>query len=163
MHPTHSRKTWLWLLLPVAGVQALGGALTATSVHGWYQTLPKSPLTPPDWVFGPVWTTLYLLLWIASARVWTRLPVGTWHERAWHPAMRCLWLHLGLNLLWSALFFGLQNPALALLDIAALFITIWANILLYRRFDAVAAWLLAPMLGWVLFASWLNLHIVQHL
>ena len=133
------------------GIGALGGIATAQSVGTWYQTLAKPPFNPPDWIFAPVWTTLYVLIAVAGWRVWRRR--GLSGARAEFGAYA---LQLALNLAWSFLFFGQRMIGAALVDIAALLAVIMANVLLFRRIDRPAGWLLVPYAGWVAFACLLN-------
>jgi benzodiazapine receptor len=133
-------------------VSALGGLLTASSVDGWYTTLNKPTFNPPNWVFAPVWTTLYVLMAIAGWRVW----------RSAGPAVRrwplvVFGVQLALNLLWSLLFFGLQQIGLALLDISLLLLAISVNTVLFWRVDRLAGWFFVPYVLWVGFALVLNL------
>ena len=133
------------------GVSALGGLATATSVGTWYQGLQKPPFNPPDWVFAPVWTTLYVLMGTAAWRIWRRR--GVEDNRL---ALTLFAIQLALNLVWSFLFFGLQRIDLALLEIVLLLLAIAATIALFWPIDRWAAWLLAPYLLWVGFATLLN-------
>lgn len=131
-------------------VGAVGGAVTATSVGTWYAGLAKPGFNPPNGVFGPVWTALYVMMAVAAWRVW----------RAGAPVRgRALGLwgaQLALNLAWSCLFFGLRAPGPALAEIAVLWAAIAATMLAFRRLDRFAAWLMAPYLAWVSFAAVLN-------
>jgi benzodiazapine receptor len=132
-------------------VAAAGGAVTATSVHGWYQALAKPPFNPPDWVFAPVWSALYALIALAGWRLWRRrAATGA------SAALRWWGLQLGFNLSWSFVFFGARLPGAALADIVLLFGAIGVTILLASRVDRAAAWLLAPYAVWVAFAALLN-------
>lgn len=135
-------------------VLALGGLATASSVGTWYQTLAKPSFTPPDWVFGPVWTTLYILIAAAGWRVWRKTGFS---DRA---AFSVYSGQLFLNLLWSILFFGLRQPAFAMIDLIALWIAIAATMRLFARRDRAAAFLLTPYILWVSFAGALNAAIV---
>jgi len=140
----------LWLALCL-GVSGVGGAITATSVGGWYQTLAKPPFNPPEWVFAPVWITLYVAMAVAAWLVWRRAEFAD--------ARRPLILfaaQLALNLLWSALFFGLQSPGWALVEIPFLWAAIAATTLAFRPASPLAALLLVPYLLWVSFAVVLN-------
>jgi translocator protein len=133
------------------GVAALGGLATARSVGTWYQTLERPFFAPPDWLFGPVWTVLYAMMAVAAWRVW-RLPATT--ERRW---ALVLWsAQLALNLAWSFLFFGLQAPGLALVDIVLLLGLIAATTMAFLRLDRPAGLLMLPYLAWVAYASILN-------
>ena len=125
------------LIAVCLGVSAAGGAVTANSVGTWYQTLQKPPFNPPDWVFAPVWTTLYVLMAIAAWRVWR--------------------LH-GLTAARQALllFFGLRLIGPALVEIGLLLIAIVATAIAFWRLDRLAGWLLAPYAAWVAFATLLN-------
>jgi translocator protein len=117
----------------------------------WYQTLEKPFFNPPAWLFGPVWTTLYVLIGIAGARIWMRAPKSA--------AMQLWFAQLAANVLWSPGFFGLQNPELGLVVIAAMLVTITGFMIKARPIDRVATWLFIPYLAWVGFASLLNLSI----
>ena len=114
----------------------------------WYAGLRKPPWNPPNWVFGPVWSVLYICMGIAVARVRAR-------ERALLPMV--LWLsQLALNATWSWLFFGLHRLDLAFYEIQVLWIAIALTAISFRRVDGRSAALLVPYLIWVSFASWLN-------
>lgn len=132
-------------LLFVAAVTAIGLLIGWAFLPGaWYAGLVKPAFTPPNWLFGPAWTTLYVLIGIAGARAWTRGGAGLWFAQ------------MGLNFLWSPVFFGLQNPGLGLLVILALLATILAFIAHRWRQDRVAALLFLPYAAWVSFATALN-------
>lgn len=133
-------------------VSAIGGRITATSAGDWYQALIKPPLNPPDWIFAPVWITLYILMAVAAWRVWKHGGTGG--------ALRIYALQLVLNLGWTCLFFGLRQPALALIEILILLAAILWTIAAFRTHDRIAAWLLAPYVLWVAFATYLNAGIV---
>jgi tryptophan-rich sensory protein len=136
-------------------VSALGGAVTATSVGSWYRELAKPEWNPPNWIFGPVWTALYLLMAVAAWRVW-RAREEVAEARS---VLTGYFVQLGLNCLWSVLFFGLRSPGLALIDIALLGgVLIWIQVRL-ARLDRVSAGLWAPYVAWVTFAAALNLEI----
>ena len=137
-------------------VVALNGWATAQGVGDWYPTLVKPGLTPPNGVFPPVWTALFVLMGIAAWRVW-RLPEGPARRRA----LLLFAVQLGLNLLWSILFFTLRSPAAALADIALLWLAILATLVSFWRLDRAAGLLLVPYLLWVTFAGYLNVGIVR--
>jgi len=132
-------------------VGALGGWLTAGSVETWYPTLDAPAGTPPSWVFGPVWTTLYVLVGVAGARAFE----ASW-GKARREAMEAFGLQLGLNLAWSGLFFGLQLPGWALAEILVLLAAIALTMRAFDRIDRRAAALLVPYLLWVIYATYLN-------
>ncbi len=147
-------KDLLGLALFVAGclaVSGIGGAITATSVGTWYQALQKPPFNPPDWVFAPVWTTLYLLMAIAGWRVWRGA-----EPKAGRLALAVFAGQLGLNLAWSWLFFGLRRVDLALAEVVILLLAIIATAGLFWRIDRWAAALLVPYGLWVGYATLLN-------
>jgi translocator protein len=121
----------------------------------WYDALNKPSFNPPNTVFAPVWTILYILIAIAGARVWLAAPSP---ERSL--ALRLWALQLVLNAVWSPLFFGARRPELALVDIVLMLGAIAAFVWRAWRVDRVAAWLMLPYLGWVAFATALNLAIV---
>jgi tryptophan-rich sensory protein len=144
-------------------ISALGGWATAASVGTWYQALAKPAFNPPDWIFAPVWSALYLMIAIAGWRAWRRGagearsgegPGGA--PREVRLALVAYAVQLALNLSWSFVFFGarLIGPALAV--IAALLAAILANAYLFWRIDRVAGALLLPYAAWVSFAALLN-------
>lgn len=139
---------WVVLCLAVGGV---GGAWTSTSVSTWYPTLQKPAWTPPAFVFGPVWTTLYILMGTAAWRIWRR---GGFREAS--VPLSAFLAQLALNLIWSGLFFGLRQPGFAFAEVILLWCAILATLVLFARRDETAAWLLAPYLAWVTFATALN-------
>lgn len=132
-------------------VFAAGGAITATSAGSWYQQLNKPSYNPPDWVFGPVWTALYILMAIAAWRVWR----GERTRLQWK-AIGVFALQLGLNLVWTFLFFGMRRIDLALIEILILLLAIMANAILFYGIDRWAGVLFAPYLLWVAYAVMLN-------
>ncbi len=133
-------------------VGVLAGIATVPAIPTWYAGLAKPAWTPPGWVFGPVWTTLYALMGIAAARVWLR-------HRNTHPGRASLALfavHLGLNAAWSFLFFGLRSPGLGLGEIVVLWATLAVLVAWWWRLERVAAVLLLPYVAWASFAAVLN-------
>lgn len=131
-------------------VGSLGSLATETSRTTWYAALHKPMFNPPDWVFAPVWITLYILMAVAG---WRLCACG---GKARAGLMLLFALQLALNGLWSFLFFGLRNPLLAFVDILALEICLIALIAGARKIDLISAYLLAPYLLWVSFATYLN-------
>ena len=132
-------------------VSGIGAIVTATTVGTWYPTLHKPPFNPPDWVFAPVWTTLYVFIGVAGWRVWRR---ARWEVT--RIALMVFAAQLALNLLWSLVFFGLQQISLALVEIVILLLAIIANTILFWRIDRWAGALFAPYVLWVAFATVLN-------
>lgn len=151
--PTFARQAaWLGGLLAICFLSAgIGGALTATSVGGWYRTLAKPTWNPPDWVFGPVWTTLYALMAIAAWLVWRRDGF-----RAARGPLGWFAVQLGLNVAWSAIFFGLQRPGVAFAEILLLWLAIAATTIAFWQRASFAAWLFVPYWAWTTFAAVLN-------
>lgn len=132
-------------------VQVIAGWWTSSSVSTWYTTLAKPAWKPPGWLFGPVWTLLYIGIAVAGWRVW-RLR-ATRDVRA---ALTWFAIQYALNLAWSGLFFGLRNPMLGLIDIVLLLVSIAITIRLFIRVDRIAGLILVPYCLWVGFASALN-------
>lgn len=130
-----------------------GGSLigVGTAPGAWYASLEKPWFNPPNWMFGPVWTVLYLMIAIAGWRIWMRRRTGG--------AMTAWWVQLGLNFLWSPVFFGLQSPGWAIPIILAMLVSIVTFIRLSWDQDRLAAWLFVPYLAWVSFATLLNVSI----
>jgi translocator protein len=139
---------WVGLCL-VAGL--LGSLATSSKIGTWYAALMKPWGNPPPWVFGPVWTALYVLMGIAAWLVWKNQD-----EIGRRQALTLFAFQLVLNALWSVVFFGMENPGAALINIAVLWALILATTFAFRRVSHLAAWLLAPYLAWVTFASYLN-------
>lgn len=128
------------------------GLVTVSAVREWYVTLVRPSFAPPTWVFGPVWTAIYLIMGIAAFVVWQR-GLGTPLVRR---ALGVFVAQLALNWLWSVLFFGMRAPGVALLDIVLLWALIaWCTILFFRV-RTVAGALMVPYLAWVTFATALN-------
>lgn len=146
---------WLALVLFIVAAfatSAIGGFATASSVSTWYPTLNKPTWNPPAWVFGPVWTLLYVAMSVAAWRVWlvraTAAGAGG--------TLRLWFAQLLLNALWSVLFFGLRSPGAAVVEIIPLWALIVVLQLRLARTDRVAALCWAPYLAWVSFAAFLN-------
>lgn len=147
------KRPWL-LVLAVLLTLAIGSAgsfFTAQSVSTWYVTLAKPVFQPPSWVFGPVWTTLFILMGVALylAQVNGKGAIAK-------TAVRYFGIQLFLNFLWSLLFFGLRSPLLALIDILLLWVAIAACIVTFSRISKPAAYLMVPYILWVSFATVLN-------
>lgn len=139
------------LIVLCLGAGYLGSLATAQSVRDWYPGLIKPPGTPPDSVFGPVWSTLFVLMAVAAWQVWTR----SGFEGA-RLAFGLFGLQLVLNIAWSFLFFGLRQPGAALVEILLLWVAILVTCLEFRSHSLAAALLLLPYLAWVGYATYLN-------
>ncbi|TFG88954.1 MAG: tryptophan-rich sensory protein [Gemmatimonadales bacterium] len=132
----------------------IGSLATVDAIPTWYATLRRPSWNPPNWVFGPVWSLLYLMMAVAAWQVW--------RTAGWQGARLALGLfafQLLLNVGWSVVFFGLHRPGWAFVEIVVLWCAILATLLLFRPISSVAALLLAPYLLWVSFAGALNLAI----
>lgn len=134
-----------FLILVIGGGLAIG---FLTVPGEWYAALAKPPFNPPNWLFAPVWTLLYILIAVAGWHVWQRDRVGG--------PMKLWWVSLLLNFLWSPTFFSAHQVGAALIVILLLLATIVAFIGTAWRRDRLAAWLFAPYAAWVAFASVLN-------
>jgi translocator protein len=151
MKPWH---TWAMFVLFTAICLAAGGlgaVFTNSSVRDWYPTLTKPSWTPPAWLFGPVWTSLYIMMAIAAWIVWQKRGSGDVNG-----ALGLFIFQLALNAAWSPLFFGLRNPLAGLLDIIPLWIAILATLISFWKISPAAGALLAPYWLWVSFATALN-------
>jgi tryptophan-rich sensory protein len=129
-------------------VGAADGTLSATSVNTWYLSLVRPSFTPPNWMFGPVWTLLHVLMGLAAWLVWQR----PGHRRA----LRTWGWQLALNAAWAPAFFGLRQTALGLVVILALLGAICITIAAFVRIRPAAALLLVPYLAWTCYAAFLN-------
>lgn len=145
-----SLKLIIAILLPMV-VGGFSGFLTANSINDWYATLNQPSFNPPNWVFGPVWTTLYLIMGISLFRIW-RLPVSK--ER--NKAIGIFALQMTMNFFWSLIFFKWHSIGLALVEIILMWLMIAAMIHHFRKLDAAAGYMNIPYLLWVSFASVLN-------
>lgn len=144
----------LLLCFVVAGI---GGYVTQISVGNWYVELNKPSFNPPNWVFGPAWTLLYILMGIAAGLVWK---AGLKQAKV-KKALGIYLFQLMLNLSWSVVFFGNQEIFGALMIILGLLFMIIMTIISFLKVNRIAAYLLFPYLFWVLFASLLNFEIWQ--
>jgi tryptophan-rich sensory protein len=136
---------------------ALGSLATILNISGWYTTLVKPGFNPPAWIFGPVWTTLYLMMGAALFLVWRQQDLDSRVK----PALGWFAVQLLLNTLWSFLFFCLHSPLLGLVDIVLLWLAIGITIRQFFPISKPAAWLLIPYWLWVTFATVLNFEIFR--
>lgn len=143
-------------LVKVSLIAVIGGLVTAPAVTDWYSTINKPSFNPPSVVFGPAWTFLFFLMAISAYILWGK----AWDEKQYVKAMFVYNIQLGLNLLWSILFFGLKSPIAAFIEIIFLWGAILYTIILFKRISKESAILLVPYLLWVTFAAILNLAIV---
>ncbi len=152
------KKTFIKILICVLiclGVGFMSSIATQTGVQGWYNTIEKPSFTPPNYVFGPVWTMLYIMMGIAAGIVWSRGTHHIWVKTAlYHFVFQLLF-----NALWSLVFFGIEKPFWALIVIIVLFVLILLTIKWFKVVDKTAAYLLIPYALWVIFATALNFEI----
>lgn len=149
------KKDWFALLGFIIISQAaglIGSIFTMPAIGSWYANLIKPEFAPPNWIFGPVWTILFLLMGVAAFLVWEK----GWVRRDVRIAIAVFIGQLVLNTLWSFLFFGLHSPGTAFIEILILWLAIIATILVFGRVSKLAAWLLVPYILWVSFAAYLN-------
>jgi tryptophan-rich sensory protein len=152
--PLHQVVALIVFLAICFGAAPLGGVASYPRIENWYASLAKPSWTPPDWIFGPVWTVLYACMAVAAWLVWrqqgmiaARIPLVIFG------------IQLVMNVAWSWLFFGLQSPGLAVIDIFLLLAAIIATLIAFWRRSGIAGLLLVPYFGWVGFASALNVAI----
>jgi benzodiazapine receptor len=131
-----------------------GSFFTRPAIPGWYASLNKPAFTPPGWLFGPVWTLLYVMMGVSLALVWD----GRTEKKG--PPLALFLLQLGANLLWSVLFFGLRSPLAAFVAIVVLWVLITATAASFWKRSRAASLLFVPYLAWVTFAAALNLGVV---
>ena len=144
-------KLFLSLLICI-GIGFLGSVFTTPAINSWYVYLEKPIFNPPSWIFGPVWTILYILMGTALYLVWKK---GLKHKNV-RFAFWLFIMHLFFNFFWSVIFFGIKNIGLALVDIIVLWLMIFALISFFCEIDKRAGWLMIPYFLWVSFATVLN-------
>jgi tryptophan-rich sensory protein len=141
------------IICQLAGV--FGSFFTISAIPAWYATLNKPWFTPPNWLFGPVWISLYTLMGISLYLIWAK----GFREKKGRIALGVFVIQLGLNAAWSLLFFGLQSPLLGLAGIIPLWVFIALNIWAFWRIDKRAGYLLVPYVAWVTIATALNYYV----
>ena len=144
------------ILVVVVTCLAIGyfsGMVTRSAIITWYPTLVKPSFNPPNWIFAPVWSMLYIMMGVAAGLVWNRID----HEKETvKNALIFFAVQLGLNALWSFLFFGLKNPLLAGVEIIVLWLMIYETYTKFAKINSIAGYLFLPYLLWVSFAMVLN-------
>ncbi len=148
------KKLIIAILLPLI-IGAVSGFFTSKAVTGWYAGIQKPSFNPPNGIFAPVWTALYILMGIALYLVWKQER----NTKIWRQALFLFGLQLFLNFCWSLIFFKLEQPGWALVEIVCLWISILLTIIWFLKLSKVAGWLLVPYLCWVSFAALLNYEI----
>ena len=143
----------LYVVAICLAVGYLSSLVTQSSIDTWYPTIEKPFFNPPNWVFAPVWTLLFIMMGVAGGLIWNRLESN---EKEVKKALFFFTAQLLLNALWSYLFFGLCNIFLALIEIILLWLIIYETYILFKKIDKKAGWLLIPYLVWVAFATLLT-------
>ena len=128
------------------------GIVTQNGIETWYSTLEKPSFNPPNWVFAPVWTILYICIGIAGGIIWHQIDRNPLVKKA----LLFFTIQLLLNALWSFLFFGLKNPLIALIEIILLLLVIYETYIIFTKINKIAGYLFIPYLLWVSFATILN-------
>ncbi|MFV5702855.1 TspO/MBR family protein [Flavobacterium sp. XS2P12] len=129
------------------------GIVTRSAITTWYPILIKPSFNPPNWIFAPVWSMLYVMMGVAAGLVWDRIEA---EKEVVKKALVFFAIQLALNALWSYLFFGLHNPMLAGLEIIVLWLMIFETYIQFAKINKIAGYLLLPYLAWVSFAAVLN-------
>ena len=150
-------KLFISILIPLL-VGGIAGFFTTTGVNGWYAVANKPSFNPPNWLFAPVWTALYIMMGIALYLVWKTETANAIKQKA----LILFGVQLALNFLWSFIFFYAKQPGWAFADIIAMWIVILLTIIWFGKISTTAAWLLVPYIFWVSFASLLNFYIWKH-
>lgn len=139
------------LIMPqLAGM--IGSFFTFSAISVWYAGLLKPEFSPPNWIFGPVWTILYILMGVSIYLIWNKID----ENKEAISAFWLFWVHLFFNALWSIIFFGMKNPGLAFAEIIVIWILIVVLMFKFYKIDRRATYLLIPYILWVSFASVLN-------
>ena len=144
------------ILVVVVTCLAIGyfsGMVTRSAIITWYPTLVKPSFNPPNWIFAPVWSMLYIMMGVAAGLVWNCIDN---EKETVKNALIFFAVQLGLNALWSFLFFGLKNPLLAGVEIIVLWLMIYETYTKFAKINSIAGYLLLPYLLWVSFAMVLN-------
>lgn len=152
-------RGWQKLLISIVGCELVGivsSFFTISAIAGWYSTLNKPSFAPPNWVFGPAWTLLYFLMGVSFYLIWRQ----DWKKKKIKTAAMFFLMQLGLNFLWSPVFFGLRSPLLGLINIVVMWILIAITMRKFYPLSRPAFYLLVPYLLWVSFATVLNAAIV---
>ena len=147
-------KLFISIAIPLL-VGAIAGFFTASGVDGWYAVANKPSFNPPNWLFAPVWTALYIMMGIALYLVWK----SESDKAVKQTALTLFAVQLALNFLWSFIFFYAKQPGWAFVDIIAMWVMILLTIISFGKISSTAAWLMVPYICWVSFATLLNFYI----
>jgi tryptophan-rich sensory protein len=151
MTPKHPLLGLLVFLVVCFAAAGIGGVVTTPKIGTWYATLAKPSWNPPDWVFGPVWSALYCCMAVDAWLVWRQ--GGASGAKV---PLTLFAVQLALNVLWSCIFFGLEKPGLAFVEVLTLWLAIAATMIVFWQRSVIAGILFVPYLAWVSFASFLN-------
>ena len=151
MHMKNNLRVAIASVVFAEAVGLIGTIFTVQSIPAWYAHLAKPSFSPPNWLFGPVWSILYLLMGIAAYRIWVS-PKSVMRTNA----LGAYFVQLALNALWTPLFFGMHAIGLGLLTIVSMHVAIVVTIAWFWRIDRTAAYLLLPYIIWVSYATILN-------
>jgi len=143
----------LILVVTCLAIGYLSGVVTRGSIEEWFQFIKKPSFNPPNWIFQPVWSMLYIMMGIAGGLVWDKINEKPDEVKN---ALVFFAIQLGLNALWSLLFFGLRNPLIALIEIVLLWLMIYETFIKFSKLNKFAGYLFIPYLLWVSFATILN-------
>ena len=143
----------LTVVVTCVAIGYFSGTVTQESIMTWYPTLIKPSFNPPNWIFGPVWSMLYIMMGVAAGLVWDRME---YEKETVKNALIIFAIQLTLNALWSYLFFGLRNPMVAGIEIILLWLMIFETYTQFVKINKIAGYLLLPYLAWVSFATVLN-------
>ncbi len=152
-------KNWQKLLISVIGCELVGilsTPFTISAISDWYAYLTKPFFAPPNWLFGPAWTTLYFLMGVAVYLIW----IQDQKKKRVRIAIQFFLAQLAVNFIWSPIFFGLRAPVLGLITIVVMWVLILMTMKKFYPISKTAFWLLVPYILWVSFATLLNLAIV---
>ncbi len=143
-------------ILICQGVGSIGALFTSPAISTWYTTIQKPSFNPPNWIFAPVWTLLFLMMGISLYFVWSK----GWEDKKIKIAVFIFSAQIALNIFWSLLFFGLQSPFYAFIEIIILWLAILLTIISFYKISKIATYLLLPYILWVSFAAVLNFSIL---
>ena len=144
------------VIMTCLAVGYISSIVTRENIPTWYALINKPFFTPPNWVFAPVWTLLYIMMGFAAGSVWNKIDTDETNVKK---AFLFFLIQLALNALWSYLFFGLRNPMLASFEIILLWLMIYETYVQFKKIDKVSGYLLLPYLAWVSFATILTFSI----
>jgi len=148
---------WIpYALITLAMVLVAIAGMWATDIGEWYQNLIKPSWQPPDWLFGPAWTTIYICIIAAVGMAWNRGP-----SESHATIIGLLVVNFALNIVWSILFFKLRRPDWALIEVVLLWSSVLSLIVYFKDINPLSSWLLLPYILWVTFAAYLTLTIVR--